>query len=186
MCGRRRKPRLEPDVKSSRFVTEREITNGSRRLRGQPTRSIKCQTRRLSDFFPPRRLFGRREYSLRKLWRFRSRSSSSRSSTSLSRGRGRSLWSTLFGIPRRFASCDTLIRWLRPLLLIARDYMREEPNMHPEFNQRDVTDGTLSPLKLPVDVVSKSKQGWSMLCRSPRTQRSLLLGLLSTHLHGGR
>merc|ERR1712135_273167 len=36
--------------------------------------------------------------------------------------------------------------------------VREEPNLHLEFYQRDVTDGMRSPWKLPVDVVSKSFQ----------------------------
>ena len=30
------------------------------------------------------------------------------------------------------------------MLLLARDYMLEEPNLHPKFYQRDVSDGTLS------------------------------------------
>ena len=33
---------------------------GSRRLRGQSPRSMKCQTRRLSDFFPPQRFNGKK------------------------------------------------------------------------------------------------------------------------------
>merc|ERR1712136_735327 len=36
--------------------------------------------------------------------------------------------------------------------------VREEPNLHLEFYQRDVTDGMRSPWNLPVDVVSKSFQ----------------------------
>ena len=33
---------------------------------------------------------------------------------------------------------------------------REESNFHIEFHQRDVTDGTRSPWKVPVDAVSES------------------------------
>ena len=56
LCGRRRKPRLEPDVRSSRFVIVREIPNATpfrvATFTGRRPRSIKCQTRRLSELFP--------------------------------------------------------------------------------------------------------------------------------------
>ena len=65
LCGRGRKPRLEPDVRSSRFVSVREIPNATPFRAATFTRttlrSIKCQTQRLSDFLPPTRLFGRTE-----------------------------------------------------------------------------------------------------------------------------
>ena len=38
----------------------------------------------------------------------------------------------------------------------ARDCMRKVPKLHLEFYQRDITDGALSPWKLPVGVVSES------------------------------
>ena len=61
LCGRRRKPRLEPDIRSSRFVIVREIPNAPplrvATFTRTTLRSRKCQTRRLSDFFPPARLF---------------------------------------------------------------------------------------------------------------------------------
>ena len=40
--------------------------------------------------------------------------------------------------------------------------VREEPNLHLEFYQRDVTDGMRTPWKLPVDVVNtvQSVIGW--------------------------
>ena len=38
--------------------------------------------------------------------------------------------------------------------LSARDYMREVPNLHLEFHQRDVTDDAVT-WEIPVDVVSK-------------------------------
>ena len=52
-----------------RCVIVREIHNAARprRSRGRRLRSIKSQTRRRSDFFPPRRLSGRREYFVRTL-----------------------------------------------------------------------------------------------------------------------
>ena len=63
--------------------------------------------------------------------RIRGCSSSSRSSTSLSWRRGRFPWSR----PSRR-------RW--SMSLLARDYMREEPNLHLEFHQRDVTDDAVT------------------------------------------
>ena len=61
LCGRRRKPRLEPDIRSSRFVIVREIPNAPplrvATFTRTTLRSRKCQTGRLSDFFPPARLF---------------------------------------------------------------------------------------------------------------------------------
>ena len=110
----------------------------------------------------------------RNLWRFRSCSSSSRSSTPLSWRRGRSPWSRPFRRLWRFTSCSRLIRWSMPLL--ARDYMREEPKLHLEFYQRDITGGVLAPRKLPVFMVSKSFQEIVKLRKNSRSRCSLLLG----------
>ena len=55
--------------------------------------------------------------------------------------------------------------------------VREETSLHPEFHQRDVTDGTLSPWKLPVDVVSKSFQEVVKVAQKLENAVQLVCGL---------
>ena len=77
----------------------------------------------------------------------------------------------------------------QPLLArVARDYTREEASLHPEFNQRDVTGGTLSPWKFLIDVVSRSLQEMVKVAVKPAgTLSSFFFGCrVSTHLRGGR
>ena len=55
--------------------------------------------------------------------------------------------------------------------------MREEPKLHLEFYQRNITDGALSPRKLPVEMVSKSLQEMVAVAQKLETAVQLVRGL---------
>ena len=74
----------------------------------------------------------------------------------------------------------------RSVARVARCRMREEASLHLEFYQRDVTDERCHLGNFLSMWCQRAFRRRSKLCRNPRTQRSLLLGIVSTHLHGGR
>ena len=61
----------------------------------------------------------------------------------------------------------------------ARDCMREEASLRPEFYQRDVTDECCHPGSFLLMWCQRAFRTWSKLCRNQRLQHSLLLGEFS-------
>ena len=55
--------------------------------------------------------------------------------------------------------------------------VREEPNLHLEFYQRDVTAGIRSPWKLPPDAVSKSSQESITVAKKLESEVQPVIGL---------